>query len=289
MSTPASPSPAAPPVALLGAGLLGSQMALRLLEQGHAVRVWNRSPQKLEALVAAGATAAATPAEAVAGAGRVHLVLAEDDAVDAVFAALLPALGAGVPVYDHSTNLPARVAARRAAHPGVVYRPAPVFMSPADCRKGTGLMLIEGDEASVAASTPALQPMTGRLWPVGDLPGRAAALKLCGNATLLSFAALGGDLLAVAGGAGLGLPDLQELFQNFQIGGALPIFLQRIQRAGAGPASFELSMARKDLRLMIETAGEGPLTVLPAVAGAMDAAIDRGLGAEDFAIFAKRG
>src|SRR5260221_9875147 len=77
-------------LAVLGTGLLGSGMVENLLAKGHRVRIWNRSPDKLAPLLAKGAIAAADPAAAARGAERVHLVLAEDAAVDAVVAALRP-------------------------------------------------------------------------------------------------------------------------------------------------------------------------------------------------------
>jgi hypothetical protein len=55
---------------------------------------------------------------------------------------------------------------------------------------------------------------------------------------------------------------------------------------GEYAASFELTMARKDVRLMLEAAGEAPLTVLPAIAGRMDALLARGLGGEDLGVLA---
>ena len=45
--------------------------------------------------------------------------------------------------------------------------------------------------------------------------------------------------------------------------------------------SFELTMARKDVRLMLETAGDRPLAVLPLVAARMDQLIAAGHGFDD--------
>ncbi|MCZ7684079.1 MAG: NAD(P)-binding domain-containing protein [Sandaracinaceae bacterium] len=59
-----------------------------LLSKGRSVRVWNRTASRMEPLVAAGALGASTPAGAVAGASRVHLVLSEDSAVDGVIEAM---------------------------------------------------------------------------------------------------------------------------------------------------------------------------------------------------------
>ncbi len=277
-------------VAVLGAGLLGAGFVENLLGKGVAVKVWNRTAARLAPLVEKGAVAADSPADAVAGVSRVHLVLAEDDAVDAVLAALLPALPAGVPVYDHSTNLPARVAERvpRLRAAGVVYLPAPVFMAPSNARAASGLMLLACPAAEAEAHTAVLSTMTGKVWFVGERPDLAAIHKLLGNGMLISMAGMIGDATAVAAAAGLGPEAVTELLANFNPAAALPHLPARIARAGNAPASFTLEMARKDVRLMIETGGADHLHVLPAVAAAMDAAIDAGRLHDDFAVFARR-
>lgn len=275
-------------VALLGTGLLGTGFAENLITKGHTVRVWNRTRSRAEPLGALGATVVDTPADAVRGASRVHLVLAEDTAVDAVVDALLPALGAGVPVIDHSTNLPAKVAARvaRLMEAGVTYVHAPVFMNGSAARNATGLMLVSGPRDRVAPLEPVLATMTGTLWPCGDAPEHAATLKLAGNGMLITMAGIMGDLYELGAHSGLGTADIDALFQRFNPGALVGYVGSRVAVGGVKPASFELTMARKDVRLMIESAG-GPdgLVVLPRIAEVMDARIAEGHGAKDYAFF----
>lgn len=276
-------------IALLGTGLLGAGMVENLLAKGHAVRIWNRTRDKLAPLVAKGAVAAADPADCVRGASRVHLVLAEDSAVDAVIGQLRPGLGQGVPVIDHSTNLPslvlARCAALRAA--GVRYVPAPVFMSPQNARDGSGLMIFAGPTSEAAALEKDLAPMTGKVWHTGERMDLAAVYKIAGNSVFFAMAAAMADVLAIGAGAGVPAEQMLALFTVFQPGGALPFLGRRIAKAGSGPASFELAMARKDARLMQTTAGSERLLVLPAVAAAMDQALAKGHAMADYSIFTK--
>jgi len=277
-------------IALLGTGLLGAGMVENLLAKGHSVRIWNRTRAKLAPLVQKGAIAANDPADCARWASRVHLVLAEDDAVDAVVAALRPGLGAGVPLLDHSTNLPARVLSRCAAlrKAGVRYLPAPVFMSPANAREASGLMLLGGPAADHAALQADLQTMTGKLLWVGERTDLAAVYKLAGNSVFFALAAAMADVLAIGAGNGVPPEQMLQLFETFKPGSALPYLGQRVAKAGSGPASFELAMARKDARLMVEAAGATPLLLLPHIAAAMDAAIAKGKGADDYSIFVKR-
>lgn len=278
-------------LAVLGTGLLGSGFVENLLRKGHRVRAWNRSPQKLQPLVQLGAIATDNPADAVRGAERVHLILAEDAAVDSVVAALRPGLGHEVPILDHSTNLPAMVAQRfeRLRRDQVRYLHAPVFMAPQHAREGSGLMLLAGPQAEAEALQPELAQMTGKVWHVGERPELAAIFKLTGNGLLVGLTGVMGDLLAMGQKNGLDAEQVLSLFNVFKPGGALGFFGQRVVQAGREAPSFELTMARKDVRLMLETAG-GPadLVVLPAIAAAMDQALAKGHGSDDYAIFARR-
>ncbi|MFO1053055.1 MAG: NAD(P)-binding domain-containing protein [Planctomycetota bacterium] len=276
-------------IAVLGTGLLGSGMVENLRAKGQEVRVWNRSREKLAPLTAKGAVAGSDPADTVRGCARVHLILAEDTAVDAVIAALRPGLGAGVPILDHSTNLPQKVAARSAAlrGAGVNYLHAPVFMSPQNAREGSGLMLIAGPHAAVEPLLPSLSTMTGKVWHCGERVDLAAAHKLAGNGVLIGLAGVLGDLFAMGRNNGLDAAQVLSLFEVFKPGAALPMIGQRVAQAGDTPPSFELTMARKDVRLMLETAGKAELCVLPGVAAAMDRALAAGRGKDDFAVFAR--
>ena len=270
---------------MLGLGLLGRGFAENLLSKGHPVRVWNRTASRMEPLVAAGAFGASSPAEAVRGATRVHLVLSEDSAVDAVMEAMRGELAEGTYVVDHSTNLPAGVAARfeRSRQQGVRYVHAPVFMGPANSRQGTGLMLLSGPAEDAQALQPALEGMTGKVLYLGAEPDKAAKIKLTGNGLLVMLTAAMGDLFEMGRVSGLSTDDVFALFEQFSPSAAG--MGKRALAAGTGPVGFELTMARKDVRLMIETAG-GPerLVLLPAVAAAMDRAIEAGHGHEDFGV-----
>jgi 3-hydroxyisobutyrate dehydrogenase-like beta-hydroxyacid dehydrogenase len=93
------------------------------------------------------------------------------------------------------------------------------------------------------------------------------------------------DILAMAKSLGVSPTDAVGLFSKFQVGGALKARGEKMAR-GDFSASFELTMARKDIRLMIEAAGKQPLTVLPHIARKMDEAIAQGHGSEDLGVIA---
>ena len=269
-------------IAFLGTGLLGSGMVEAMLRRGCAVTVWNRTAATADRLVALGATRAATAAEAVTTADEVHIALSDDASVDALLAQIVPALPASALVLDHTTTAPAGTAARYAAmaERGVAFLHAPVFMSPQMCRDATGLMLTSGSDALHVRATPALAPMTGKVWYVGPRVEQAAAFKLFGNAMIFAMTAGIADVFAMAQGLGMTAAEAATVFQQFNVGSVVGMRAEKMAR-GDFSASFELTMARKDMRLMLEAAGSEALAILPSIAARMDEAIAQGHGADD--------
>jgi 3-hydroxyisobutyrate dehydrogenase len=274
-------------VAFLGTGLLGSGFVHGLLARGTSVTAWNRTAAKADALASAGARVATSAADAVRGARRVHLCLAADAAVDEVLAAIDGAVGPGVVIVDHSTTSPSGAAERgaRLAAKGQQFLHAPVFMSPSAARSAGGMMLVVGPKETLRAIEDELRTMTGDLWYLGDDLQRAAALKLLGNAMLIALAAGLADVFTVGAGLGVGSGDAHALLARLKPGGSIDIRGKRMA-TGDFAATFELAMARKDVGLMIDAAGERRLAVLPAIAARADELIERGLGDKDLGVLA---
>lgn len=275
-------------IAFLGTGLMGTGFVRRMLANGQQVNVWNRNAAKAKALEAHGAKAFASAADAARGAERIHLSLADDASVDAVLEPLAAAIPASTVIVDHTTTAVTPTAERYArwAGRGRVFVHAPVFMAPANAQEGTGLMIVSGDRARCDALTPVLQTMTGKVAWLGDAPERAAAFKLFGNLVLIGMNGVLGDVARLAHAVGIPAADAMNLFGSFNPGAMLPARAAKIASGPFTPPSFEVSMARKDVRLMIEEAARHgvDLAVMPAVAALFDAAIARGDGALDASV-----
>jgi 3-hydroxyisobutyrate dehydrogenase len=274
-------------VAFLGTGLLGGAMVEAMLRRGDAVTVWNRTEAKARALEPLGARIAATPGDAVLAAERVHMTLPDDEVVDQILAAVTPRLQPGATVIDHSTTSPRGATARvpRLNGNGVRFLHAPVFMSPQMAKDAVGMMLVSGPTDVYASVRGALEKMTGEVWYVGETPGLAASYKIFGNSMLFVIAAGVSDVFAMAKGLGIPAVDALTVFAKFQPTGAIKSRGEKMAR-GDFNASFELTMARKDMRLMLEAAEGQPLTVLPGIARAMDDAIAKGHGQDDLGAIA---
>jgi 3-hydroxyisobutyrate dehydrogenase len=274
-------------VAFIGTGLLGSAMVEGMLKRGDSVTVWNRTEAKARALESAGAKVAASPGEAVHGADRVHMTLPDDAVVNQIGESLASRLRPDATVIDHSTTSPHGTKARvaRARKGGVKFLHAPVFMSPQMARDAIGLMLVSGPQAVFDEVRGDLAKMTGDVWYVGEEGDRAAAYKLFGNSMLFVIAAGVADVFAMAKGLGIPPAEALQVFSKFQPGGAIKARGEKMARADFS-ASFELTMARKDMRLMLEAAGDQPMTVLPGIAKRMDDAIAKGHGHDDLGAIA---
>lgn len=272
-------------IALLGTGLLGSAMARRLLRQGHSVTVWNRTEAKARALQEDGATVGDSPAAAVDGADHVHIVLSEDAVVDPVLDQIVPALSRRAIVIDHSTTLPEGTKARagRMDVGGVRFLHAPVFMSPQMASEGAGVMLISGPRAEYDEVQLELEAMTGTAWYLGERPDLAAAYKLFGNAMLFAISGGLADIIAMARANAIDPLEALGLFDHFKVTNTIGFRGPKMARGDTMPPSFELTMARKDVRLMTEAARGEPLVVLPGIAQRMDEAIADGRGSHDLA------
>ena len=269
----------------LGTGLIGAGLAEAAARRGDEVVAWNRTPGKAAALAPHGVRAAASAAEAVRGADRVHLALSDDAAVDAVLAACGGAL-TGAAIVDHTTASPSGTAARaaRLEAAGTAFLHAPVFMSPKMCREAGGIMLAAGPAALYARLEPELARMTGKLHHVGERRDLAAAYKLFGNALILVLAGGLADVFTMARALDIAPSDAHGLFQLFSPAGTIQFRGGAMARGDYTP-SFELSMARKDARLMMELA-PGALALLPALASRMDTLVARGLGDRDLGVLA---
>src|SRR6476646_3146581 len=276
------------PIAYLGTGLLGSALAEAAAKRGDQATVWNRTADNARALEQFGIHVASSPAAAVRGATRVHLVLKDDPVVDEVIAALRPGLDPGAVILDHTTNQPKLTAerSRRLNAEGVRYLHCPVFIGPAAARAGQGIILASGPKPLFDTVKDALSHMAPRVEYFGERPDLAAVYKLCGNAIIIGLSGVVADVFAIAGGSGVAPEDALKLLDFFNPAAIIAGRGRNMAKRNFAPA-FALAMARKDVRLMMESANGAPLITLPAIAARMDALIAEGFGASDLGVIGK--
>ena len=289
-------------IAYFGTGLLGASFVRAFRRRGEEVHVWNRTAAKARALESVGAVAFDDPAKAAVGASRIHLTLSDDAAVDEVLERARPSFAPGAFVVDHTTTSATGTAARtkRCAERGVAFQQgdartgqvglhAPLFMGPQQALEASGLMLASGDRARFDALAPELSKMTGKLIYLGPKPERAAGFKLLGNLFLMHMTTGLAEMLSLAKALNIPAAEATLLFESFNPATTIQARAKRMLDADFTHPSWELSMARKDARLMMEEAqrGQVSLAVLPAMVQWMERLIAEGHGNDDWTVIAK--
>ena len=277
--------------AFLGMGLLGSNFVKAMLKKGDQVQVWNRTISKAKELELFGATAFDHAADAVRGADRVHLTLKDDASVNELLEAASSGLKPGAVIIDHTTTSKEGAVQRTKQwkEKGFYYQHAPVFMGPMNALESTGIMMVSGDETLINKLQAELSIMTGKLLHFGEEVGKAAAMKLAGNAFLVCFTAGIRDTLALSKALNISVEDLSGLFNQWNPGNLLEARLKRMTSGDYSQPSWELNMARKDTGLFLEAAQktQTDLTVIPSIAKLMDEWIEKGYGNNDWTVIAK--
>lgn len=249
-------------VAVIGLGAMGRPIAMNVLAAGHALTVYNRTRGRADALAAAGATVAGTPAEAAADAGIAITMLSDDRAVEAIvggsqglLAGMKPgAIHVGMSTVEPETSR--RLAEAHRAH-GSHYVAAPVFGRPEAAEQGKLYVLAAGPAAAVTACLPVLQTLSRGIARVGEDAARANLVKLAGNFLLMAALEALGEVLALVEKAGL---DRLEVLET--LNGALftsPVYQvngERMCRGAFSPAGFQLALGLKDVRLVLRTADQ---------------------------------
>ena len=242
-------------VAVVGLGGMGSRIGGRLLEAGHDVVVWNRSPEKADALVARGAVRAESPADAARRAEAVITMLSDPAALHAVVEGgdgIAAGADDSVTVIEMSTVGPAAIAELETLLPaGTGLLDAPVLGSLTEVEAGSLSVFVGGPDDLVARWMPLFSAL-GAPVHVGAL-GSGAAAKLVANTTLFGTMSLLGEALALADGLGLSRDVAFEVLAK------TPLAAQAERRRPAletddFPLRFSLSLARKDATLIVEAA-----------------------------------
>lgn len=261
----------------LGLGTMGREMALRLVDAGHEVLVWNRSPEALAPLVEAGAIAAESPAAALA-APISFSMLANDDAADAVLSAENLAGAPGrlhVAMASLSPVAADRLSAR-AAEAGVAYLAAPVLGRYTVAAAGELNIIAAGAAADLDRAAPFFALMGKRVWTVGAEPRIANVVKAAVNYDIIhAFQAIAESVALVeASDVDAGL--FTELLSSTLFPG--PVYTgygAMIAQSRYTPPGFTMTLGSKDLGLAEAIAAEAGIVLpsAPVLRHAFDAAL----------------
>ncbi len=274
-------------IGFIGLGLMGRPMALNLLRAGHEIKVWARRRETMQPLLAAGAQAAASPAEMAAAVEVVISIVADSPDVQEV---MLGTRGVregakpGLMAIDMSTILPG--VAKQIGHElkslGVEFLDAPVSGGEPGAIAGTLTIMVGGSEAAFAKARPVFECLGKTITHIGDCG--AGQVAKAANQILT-----GVGVLAVAEALNFArrhqvdpIKVREALMGGNAYSKVLEIHGQRMLDRKFKPG-FKSYMHQKDMNIVMQSAYELGLCQ-PATAAAaqmFNAMVGSGLGNED--------
>lgn len=274
-------------IAVLGLGIMGSGMALRLVKAGFDVTVWNRSAGRTEPLAAAGARIAATPRDAATGADIVLSMLADDHAAREVWLGAngaVSALKAGAICIESSTVSLSWIKEWSQAVTVRGARPldAPVTGSKAAAENGELVFIAGGDAQTIEAARPALAAMSKGVTHLGPI-GSGATLKLINNFMCGVQLASLAEALTMIDRAGLDRAQAAEILARGSPGSPFVKLVSGRMVGGDATINFLLRLMNKDMTYA-KAEGEAlgvDMQTATAALTQISRAVDNGFGDHD--------
>lgn len=278
-------------VGVVGLGAMGSRIALRLLNHGYDVVVWNRTSEKAVGLTELGAMSVATPAEAASRADVVVTMVSDAAALRSVTegpSGIAAGVSAAVTVIQMSTVGVAAVSRLAMMLPREAdLLDAPVLGSITEAELGSLTIFVGGPTALFERWSPLLSVL-GSSRHIGPL-GTGTGAKLVANSTLFGMLGVLGEALALADSLGLSRDTAFETLTTTPLAAQAERRRSSIE-TGEHPTRFGLSLARKDADLILEAAVETgvDLRLVAAARTWLVDADDAGWGDRDYSAVVTR-
>jgi 3-hydroxyisobutyrate dehydrogenase-like beta-hydroxyacid dehydrogenase len=241
-------------VGVVGLGAMGSRIARRLADAGHELVVWNRDPAKAEPLVAAGAVAAANPADVARRVEAAITMVADPRALVDVTEGpegVVAGVGEETTVIQMSTVGPESISRVASLLPDDALLDSPVLGSVSEVESGT-LNVFVGGPLELAERWESLLSTLGTTLRVGPV-GAGTAAKLVANTTLVGVIGVLGEALALADGLGLSRQAAFDVLGRTALASQAERRRSAVE-SGDYPPRFALYLARKDADLILEAA-----------------------------------
>lgn len=247
-------------IGFIGIGLMGQHMARHLLEAGHPLTIWNRTKNKAQALLSAGAVWADSP-KALAQNSDIAITMVTDSAASEAVSCgpdgILEGAHTGLILIDMGSIAPemSRSIADRARAKGVRMLDAPVTGNPKVAAAGKLGIMVGGPEDTFTACRPIFEKMAVKIVYAGK-NGMGTTLKLINNLILGVALEAVSEALVLAAKAGI---DPQKVIDITSVGGARTAAMEtrgpRMIRRDFS-AGFSTSNMYKDLNGVMKLADE---------------------------------
>jgi len=274
----------------VGLGVMGRSIVRRLLDAGHDVTVWNRTHDKAEPLLAAGARWADSPREAAEAGEIVFTMVTNTAAVKAVTEGadgILAGLRPGTIYVDMSTASPAntRELAERVAAAGAQMLDSPVSGTSLTVDQGKASLMVGGEEATFERARPVLEAIGPRVIHVGP-SGSAVTMKIAVNLSLAVQMLAFSEGVLLAEKTGIPREKAVEVMLASVIASPMVAYRGPLVLGHREEVWFDCHMMQKDLNLALELGRrlEVPLPTTAVTNELLTAANGMGIGERDFAV-----
>lgn len=231
-------------------------MASKLLEQGYAVDIWNRSPKNIEELAANGARLVSLP-EALQNSVVISMLSNDAAALETFSAENLAQASPGIVHVNMSTLSPeaSRELAARHERAGVGYVSAPVLGRPIAILSGKVLIIAAGKSEHIAAVTPVFEKVSARHWLLGDDHGTATLVKLGVNYNIIHALQAIAESVALVEAGGVDADTFIEIITHTAFtGSAYAGYGPMIAKKNFTPPGFTMDLGLKDVKLVEDAA-----------------------------------
>lgn len=276
------------PVALVGLGNMGQAVAERLLDSGYPLAVYNRTPDRADALVARGARRLESAPEALRGNAVCLLSLADDDAVEAVTSGesgVLAGADRGSLLVDTSTISVAasEALAEQAARHGVRYLRAPFSGNPTAVRAGNAVLFVSGPPDAADEVEPLLQVIAPTVRYVGE-GELARVVKLVLQVMIGGTVGLLAEGVVLGEAAGLERRTLLDAIGSSVLGSTFIEYKSDQLLRDDYTATFTTAMMGKDVDLVLDLArtADVELPLTHELHDLLEAACEHGHADQDF-------
>jgi 3-hydroxyisobutyrate dehydrogenase len=248
-------------VAVLGLGAMGERMARNLVRAGYEVVVFNRSPEKVASLLAAGAKAAASPRDAAAESDIIVSMVTDDEASRAIWLdesrGAVRGISKGKVAVEMSTLTPAwvRELAGVVEGAGGEFVDAPVVGSRPQAEAGQLVVLAGGEEQTIKEVAHVFAAIAAATHRVGDT-GTGAAAKLVVNYLFATQVVAMAELLSVTRRFGIDDATLTGVLGSLPVTSPGAIGALKLMLSGNYAPMFPISLVAKDLHYFARLANE---------------------------------
>lgn len=265
---------------------MGAPMARNLKRKGFEVLVWNRTPERAQALVAEGITVTASPGELAQQVDAFCTCVADPEALEDVARGLFSTARAGQLFIDFSTvSVPlVQSLAARCAEKGMAFADAPVTGSRSGAEKGTLVIMTGCSASTLERATPLFGAVGEKVIHCGDV-GSGTQVKLAGNALIAGMLQCFSEGLLLTQKAGVDPRRLMEVIQASGFRSPYFDFKGKAILERDFATHFSIDLMHKDLSLFLDNAAAHciPTPTAASLRETYNLARAAGHGAQDIA------